>query len=609
MADRIPAYDELKLRLEPGADGSYRVLALGPDGSSASGSFTMPFSDTELENFVLRVGLPRRSARAYRSSQMEEAKRFGTELFGALVHDDVGEVFRRARQTAETRERGLRVALYLTGAPELMGVPWEFVYERPGFLAKSIYTPVVRSLELKSPRPAVRVTLPLRVLAIASAPERFDTLDVADERRKLERALSPLIERGMVELRWLQRATLGELELDVGAPDEVHVLHYIGHGAYDSRTQGGILVFEDQHGGPHEVTGEELCSVLADERSLRLAVLNCCEGARSSEVDPFSGVASSLVECGIPAVVGMQFEITDRAAIAFAQRFYTGLAQGFPVDAALAQSRKAIFAGGCDTEFGTPVLFLRGADSRLFDVQRPEVLDALPSDAPPLAETDPAGDEQPHRDPPPRAAPRQDQEAADHPALPIPGYDELTAANIRSRLAHLSPADLKVVQEHERRGRRRVTIIRAIDAALAGETGQGSWGTRFPAKTLQSEAASVDALVLRDLSWAERNVWLRGAIRDLRRQLRPVEQLHALAYGIHQMNALIAVTDRRLLILQPSSTPRSLAHGIIKSITWTPRDELLGDLRIEIHAQAPIEMKMSPEHGTRIAALFPNVPA
>ena len=97
-------------------------------------------------------------------------------------------------------------------------------------------------------------------------------------------------------------------------------------------------------------------------------MLNSCEGARTSHVDPFSGVASSLVHYGVPAVIGMQFEITDDAAITFADRLYTAVAQGFPVDAALAQARKAIFAAGNDVEFGTPVLFLRAAEARLFDV-------------------------------------------------------------------------------------------------------------------------------------------------------------------------------------------------------------------------------------------------
>ena len=107
--------------------------------------------------------------------------------------------------------------------------------------------------------------------------------------------------------------------------------------------------------------------MLQDERSLRLVVLNSCDGARTSHVDPFSGVATSLIEFDIPAVVGMQFEITDDAAIAFSARLYKGLAQGMPIDAAVGPARRAIMATTV-AEFGTPVLFLRDGEARLFDI-------------------------------------------------------------------------------------------------------------------------------------------------------------------------------------------------------------------------------------------------
>lgn len=97
------------------------MLAFGPDGSTAQGTFDVPLHETELDNFVLRVGRPRRSVRAFRSPQMEEAKRFGSQLFETLLQGDVREVYRGARQVAESRERGLRVTLYLTGVPQLMG--------------------------------------------------------------------------------------------------------------------------------------------------------------------------------------------------------------------------------------------------------------------------------------------------------------------------------------------------------------------------------------------------------------------------------------------------------------------------------------------------------
>jgi hypothetical protein len=346
MAGPIPEYDELKLRIERGTGEAYHVVAFAADGSTAEGTFSTPFTRTELDNFVLRVGLPRRNVRTYRSSQMEEARRFGSELSGALLQGDVREVYLGARRLADANGRGLRVTLYLTGVPELMEIPWEFLYERPSFLSQSIYTPLVRSLDLRTVRRPRKVTLPLRVLGLVSSPSGLDHLDVGEERQKLERALAPLQAAGMVRIEWLEPATLSELERRIADSDEQHVLHYVGHGAYDERTQGGILLLEGADGETHEVTGEELGSLLHDERSLRLAVLNSCGGARTSHVDPFSGVASSLLECGIPAAIGMQFEITDDAAIRFSERLYTALAQAFPVDAALAQARKAIFAAG-----------------------------------------------------------------------------------------------------------------------------------------------------------------------------------------------------------------------------------------------------------------------
>lgn len=363
-------YDELQIRISRGRGRSYAVSAEASDGSREQGTFISPFTDIDLENFVLKVGQPRRQVRGYRSSAMRQATLFGTKLGEALLKDKVREVYQAARNRAEAAGRGMRVALYLTDAPELMEIPWEFLWDRR-FLAQSTYTPLVRSLDLQYVYPPKRLRAPLRVLAMASSPrgvDEEDELDVDKERENLELALADLVAQGTVELDWLERATLTELERRIGSADDIHVLHFIGHGAYDERLQAGILQFEDERGDKKEVSGVELCSLLHDERSLRLAVLNSCEGARTSHVDPFSGVASALIECGIPAVVAMQFEITDSAAIVFSNRLYTGLAQGDPIDAAVAQTRKAIFAAEHEAEFATPVLFVRGGVARLFQI-------------------------------------------------------------------------------------------------------------------------------------------------------------------------------------------------------------------------------------------------
>lgn len=360
MAEEAPPYDELRIRFHRAGEGRYRTVATAADDSTASATFEVPFSELELDNFVLRVGRQRLARRSYRSKQMDEARRLGERLFDALMVEEVRDIFRAAHGAAESAQRGLRLTLCLSDVPELMELPWEFLYERPRFLSQSIYSPVARSLDLRDAPMTHPLHLPLNVLGLVSAPSGIAMLDVEQEKAKLTEALRPLSEVGMVNLEWLDRGTLQELDVAINRQREPHVFHFVGHGGYDSRDQSGVLILENEHGDPHEVSGEELGLLLQDERSLKLAVLNACEGARSSHVDPFSGAAASLVHYGVPAVIGMQFEITDKAAIAFAERLYGGLARGFPVDAALAQARRSIFAGGTTSSSEPPSSFCAG---------------------------------------------------------------------------------------------------------------------------------------------------------------------------------------------------------------------------------------------------------
>jgi polyhydroxyalkanoate synthesis regulator phasin len=53
------------------------------------------------------------------------------------------------------------------------------------------------------------------------------------------------------------------------------------------------------------------------------------------------------------------------------------------------------------------------------------------------------------------------------PNFPITGYDDLTAAQIQSRLKDLKPAELRKVRDHERRNANRKTILNAIGSKLS----------------------------------------------------------------------------------------------------------------------------------------------
>ena len=99
----------------------------------------------------------------------------------------------------------------------------------------------------------------------------------------------------------------------------------------------------------------------------RLVLLNSCSGAATGVNDLFSGTAAALVRGGVSAVAAMQYPISDAAAVAFARGFYTAIAHGRGVDDATSSGRVAILGSRTRTlEWVTPVMYLRGRDSRLF---------------------------------------------------------------------------------------------------------------------------------------------------------------------------------------------------------------------------------------------------
>jgi hypothetical protein len=359
-------YDRLILRIDPAAQGGYDVYAEGSGGDGHE-RFELPFHERDLENFVLRMSRGRRGRRRVETPETERARDFGGQLFDSIFSGCVRDVYRDSLAEARRSERGLRITLQLTQVPELMDIPWEYLYDAPSFLSISAWTPVVRYLDLPRPRAPLAVEPPLRVLGMVSSPEDCEPLDVEEERARLERSLAPLVQDGRVEIDWTEHATLSAL-LRRLQRDTYHVFHYIGHAAYDEVAEDGVVLLEGRSGGSEQVSGSRLATVLCEHRPLRLAVLNACEGARASRTDPFAGVATSLVQRELPAVIAMQFEITDEAAIVFSEYFYDALALGYPVDTALANARQGVYADGNDVEWATPVLFLRVPDGRLFDV-------------------------------------------------------------------------------------------------------------------------------------------------------------------------------------------------------------------------------------------------
>jgi hypothetical protein len=360
-------YDELRLRISRLEDG-YRVTAEAEDGS-ATGSFARPFTEPEFEGFLEEIDPDRNPGRRGTSPDRHVglARDFGRRLADALLAGQVRDLFLHATARADDEGRGLRLSLGLTDAPELMEVPWEFLHDGVHFIGLDPRTPIVRSLDGLRSRKTAPIDGPLTIVGIASLPDEEIRLDVGAEKRRLSGALAALRKAGRVNIEWLRRPTLAELLERVKRPEPVHVLHFVGHGRYDLGAATSHLIFETPSGGSHDVGGEELANILRLRSDLRLVILNACEGARTSHVDPFSGVATTLLRSGTPAVIAMQFTISDPAAVRFTKAFFDSVASGRGVDTALSWARSELLTANHGAEFGTPVLFAGRQDLHLFE--------------------------------------------------------------------------------------------------------------------------------------------------------------------------------------------------------------------------------------------------
>ena len=358
---------DFELEIDAGDGSTHPVAVLRSPAGAARGVMRFPFTGAELDAQL--AGLEQALLDGASAGDTALAQRFGGALFDALIQGDIRTAYDRSRQLTSGADQGLRLKLRIL-APELLTVPWEFLFDARSqeFVALSRRTPVMRYLELLLPDPDFAVTPPLRILGIVAAPTDLPPLDVARERAGLEAALRPPIDAGQVELVWLEQATWQALQSALQA-GPWHILHYTGHATFDDRLGEGALVMTDAAGAAWLVSATQLGRLLADQRTLRLAVLNACEGARGDEQSPFSSMAAALVQRGLPAAVAMQYAISDAAATAFAGQFYGALADRLPIDAAVSEGRKAIDQSAPGTvEWGTPVLFSRAADGVIWQI-------------------------------------------------------------------------------------------------------------------------------------------------------------------------------------------------------------------------------------------------
>ena len=353
-----------------GRPDSYRLHLSSPAGDDSADVGLSPARlGVDLATLQSRVLASATKSRSMVPELELPLRQLGQALFEAVFQAPVGALFLSSRNQVEQSGGRLRIVLRLH-PPELAALPWELMFSDRygGYLCRR--SPMVRYVDAPEPIRPLKVPTPLRVLGMIALPGDLAALDADRERDRLEQLLLPLRKRDLVTVDWVpgQSWQAAQEALYGGC----HVFHFIGHGGFDWQRGEGVIAFADQSGHRQRVTASALADLLSVADPMpRLVVLNSCQTGTASDADVFSSTAATLVRT-VPAVVAMQFAVTDEAAAVFSRAFYQALVHNRGVDEAVRDGRIALTGWNADTlEWVTPVLYLRSRDTHLFDLTGP----------------------------------------------------------------------------------------------------------------------------------------------------------------------------------------------------------------------------------------------
>lgn len=351
--------DAQSLELQLAIDPSWNVRVVAEAAGEALVRIRPPFAaqDPALSGFPADPGL---------------AVQIGQRLFQAVFTEQIFSLYNLSRLVARERgSRRLRIRLQLTGEGEGAApgagfplpedLPWELLYDpREGFVALlpdiSLvrFYPALSSLGAPLPPPGSGPLSVLLVLSDSGDPWQSSLMN------RLSQAQG---EQFQVEV--LERATIGEFEHRLRS-DRYQAIHFAGVAA--DAAGGSLLVSE---AWTRALALDELGLILRDLRQLRLVWLDGrSETGEQRPAGTFARSAARFVALGLPAAVAVPARGDPRTAVWLCEAFYRGLAEGLPVDWALAQARtgseRDLRSGGRGSlDWAAPRLFTRVSDDLL----------------------------------------------------------------------------------------------------------------------------------------------------------------------------------------------------------------------------------------------------
>jgi tetratricopeptide (TPR) repeat protein len=307
-------------------------------------------------------------------------QRAGRQLVEACLPREVSDAMAAAVSEAERLNGTVQLALSV--AEPFAGLPWEAIcLPQIGELALHPRVALFRRVETDGAAPAIAIPGPLRILVAIGSPEtrsqRGELLDMEAELRRILDATEAAQRAGKAFIRILEQGSVAAIHAALAAR-RFHILHI------SCQAAPGQLVLEDAHGREDRVTAKRLWEeAIPAQRAPPLVVLAGCstgQGAHTADggaEGKLPGLARTLVQHGVPAVIAMQASVSDRYATELMGEVYNALSS-WEQPLALAalnharrtlENRRRADASPLrpPPEWTTPALFCAGIPLSLYD--------------------------------------------------------------------------------------------------------------------------------------------------------------------------------------------------------------------------------------------------
>jgi hypothetical protein len=334
-------------------------------------------------NYALRTQETRPTEKLY---DISDLKVIGLNLYSILFFDenirngfrkayrDFDTDYRKAKNQNPKEDPPLRMRLklvFMKPAESLGRLPWEFLFVPgedndidTGFFFSGQKTELILTRFV----PAIdEIYEPQQEeLKILLAVSRAKVGGVGIDEKETDALIQQIKGIPHAKLTVLTDPTYDQLMESIETSVRPHILHYIGHGK-----PGGLAIFKapteddydiDEGGAQVRWLTSEQFRYLFNNFKPRLVFLHGCKGAAADSLEGFSSTARELVYAEIPAVVAMQYNISNMDAGKFARTFYEELGKGSEIDEAVKAGRIELgksFPPWEHPRFGTPVVYLQ----------------------------------------------------------------------------------------------------------------------------------------------------------------------------------------------------------------------------------------------------------